>query len=121
VLYDDPLYTYYDPPAGYSSAAEADRTFKACAVYDNGADNPLQVKRESTKPNTPACGFPGAGCGCAANKRVCLGGDTQGTLCDGDDTVCGEGGVCDACPLLGGVTTDDEMFIPLGSYYIQTP
>jgi hypothetical protein len=121
VLYDDPLYTYYDPPVGYASAVEADRTFKACAVFDNGADNPLQVKRESTKPNTPACGFPGAGCGCAANKRVCLGGDTQGTLCDGDDTVCGEGGVCDACPLLGGVTTDDEMFIPMGSYYIQTP
>jgi len=121
LLYDDPLYSYYDPPAGYSSAAEADRTFKACAVYDNGADNPLQVKRESTKPNTPACGYPVAGCGCAADERVCLGGDEQGTACDGDDTVCGDDGVCDACPLLGGVTTDDEMFIPLGSYYIETP
>jgi hypothetical protein len=121
LLYDDPLYTYYDPPAGYSSAAAADRTFKACAVYDNGADNPFQVKRESTKPNTPVCGFPLASCGCAADKRVCLGGNNQGTACDGDDAVCGEGGACDACPLLGGVTTDDEMFIPLGSYYIQTP
>jgi hypothetical protein len=113
------VYTYYDPPNDYSSAAEADRTFKACAVYDNGADNSLEVKRESTKPNTPACDFFRASCGCDAGDRVCLGGDNQGQACDGDDSVCGEGGLCDACPLLGGVTTDDEMFIPLGSYYID--
>ncbi len=120
-LYDDPLYSYYDPPNDYSSAAEADRTFKACAVYDNGADDPLEVKRESTKPNTPACSFPLASCGCAATQRVCLGGDKQGELCNGDDSFCGEGGSCDACPLFGGVTTDDEMFIPLGSYYVEEP
>ena len=120
-LYDDPAYTYYDPPNDYSSDAQADRTFLACAVYDNGADNPLEVKRESTKPNTPACNFPFAQCGCDAGDRVCLGGDKQGEPCDGDDSICGEGGSCDACPLLGGVTTDDEMFIPLGSYYIAEP
>jgi hypothetical protein len=120
-FYDDPLYNYYDPPNDYSGAAEADRTFKACAVYDNGADIPLEVKRESTKPNTPACGFPFASCGCTPAQRVCLGGDDQGALCNGDDSVCGEGGLCDACPLYGGVTTDDEMFIPLGSYYVEGP
>ena len=120
-IYDDPVYTYYDPPNGYSSATVADRTFKACAVYDNGADNPSEVKRESTKPNTPACSFFLASCGCAAEQRVCFGGDNQGEPCDGDDSVCGEGGLCDACPLRGGVTTDDEMFLPLGSYYVKTP
>jgi len=120
-IYDDPVYTYYDPPNGYSSATVADRTFKACAVYDNGADNPLEVKRESTKPNTPACSFPLAFCGCAAEQRVCFGGDNQGEPCDGDDSVCGEGGLCDACPLRGGVTTDDEMFLPLGSFYVEAP
>jgi hypothetical protein len=52
---------------------------------------------------------------------VCFGGDNQGQACDGDDAVCGEGGMCDACPLLGGVTTDDEMFLPLGSYYVAEP
>jgi hypothetical protein len=118
-LYDDPLYNYYDPPNDYSSAAPAARTFRACAVYDNGADNPLEVKRESTKPNTPACSFPLAACGCSPAERSCLGGDNEGEPCNGDDSVCGEGGVCDACPLLGGVTTDDEMFIPLGSYYVD--
>jgi len=120
-LYDDPVYTYYDPPNDYSSAAQADRTFLACAVYDNGADNPLEVKRESTKPNTPACSFPLAACGCAPADQVCLGGDSQGEPCGGDDALCGEGGICDACPLLGGVTTDDEMFLPLGSYYVSDP
>ena len=33
----------------------------------------------------------------------------------------GEGGTCDACPLGGGVTTEEEMFILLGSYYVATP
>ncbi len=120
-LYDDPLYTYYDPPNDYSSAGEADRTLKACAVYDNGADDPLKVKRDSTKPNTPVCGVPFAHCGCLPEERVCLGGDKQGERCEGDDSVCGPEGVCDACPLLGGITTDDEMFIPLGSYFVAEP
>ena len=124
-LYDDPRYTYYDPPNDYSSAVVADRTFKACAVYDNGGDDPLEVKRESTKPNSAVCELPPllsrAHCGCAPEERFCLGGDNQGVLCGGDDTVCGQDGVCDACTLLGGVTTDDEMFIPLGSYYVAAP
>ena len=30
-------------------------------------------------------------------------------------------GVCDACPAGGGVTTEEEMFLLLGSYYVQTP
>jgi len=120
-LYDDPLYTYYDPPNDYSSPNDTERTLKACAVYDNGADNPADVKRESTKPNTPVCGFPLAACGCPEAQRSCYGGDNQGLACGGDDSVCGDGGLCDACPLRGGITTDDEMFIPLGSYFVSDP
>lgn len=123
-LYDDPLYTYYDPPNDYSSENPDSRTLKACAVYDNGADNPAEVKRESTKPNTPVCDsflpIPAA-CGCPADQRVCYGGPDEGVACDGDDATCGGDGICDACPLRGGVTTDDEMFIPLGSYFVREP
>jgi hypothetical protein len=121
-LYDDPLYTYYEPPLEYDGADVSARTFKACAVYDNGADNPAEVKRESTKPNTPTCNVPVvAHCGCPEQDRACFGGPNQGMSCGGDDSVCGDGGLCDACPVWGGITTVDEMFIPLGSYFIQPP
>jgi hypothetical protein len=120
-LYDDPVYMDYEPAIDLASSATDERTFLACAVYDNGADDPMDVKRESTKPNTPVCGFPRTSCGCDPGARACLGGPNQGMSCDGDDSVCGEGGACDACPLLGGFTTDDEMFLPLGSYYVKMP
>lgn len=118
-LYDDPVYTDYEPPLDLSGTSPEGRTFLACAVYDNGADVPTEVKRESTKPNTPICDFPTTVCGCDAEDRACLGGPNEGAPCNGDDSVCGEGGRCDACPLLGGFTTDDEMFLPLGSYYVR--
>lgn len=120
-LYDDPVYSYYEPPLEYDGEGDAERTFKACARYDNGADDPAEVKRESTKPNTPTCSFPLAHCGCAVGDLACFGGANQGMSCGGDDAVCGDGGICDACPVWGGVTTDDEMFIPLGSYFVQPP
>ena len=41
-------------------------------------------------------------------------------LCGGDDAMCGQG-VCDACPLKGGITTEDEMFAILGSWYQGVP
>ncbi len=120
LLYNDPLYLYYDPPVELDGAAETERTFRACAVYDNGNDNPAEVKRESTKPNAPTCGLPFAGCGCSPEERYCLFGENQGMACGGDDAVCGSG-ICDACTLRGGTTTDDEMFISLGSYFIAEP
>ena len=51
-----------------------------------------------------------------------MGGPHQGEPCGGFDDRCASrqdagDGVCDACPLRGGVTTDDEMFILLGAYY----
>ena len=57
-------------------------------------------------------------CGCEPDERACFGGPNQGTACEGDDSICGEGGVCDACPVWGGVTTEEEMFGILGAYYV---
>jgi hypothetical protein len=119
-LYDDPLTAYYDPPLEYDAGDDSERTFKACAIYDNGADDPAEVKRESTKPDSPTCAFPLAHCGCDAEDLACFGGLDEGMSCGGDDSVCGDG-ICDACPVWGGVTTADEMFIPLGSYFVQPP
>ena len=96
--------------------------------------HPKEVRRESIKPDAETCDFvdvfaPVAGmigigvttCGCVAEDRSCFGGPNEGLACNGDDSVCGEGGICDACPSGGGVTTEEEMFILLGSYYVKTP
>jgi len=50
---------------------------------------------------------------------ACYGGSDAGDLCNGNNAAC-ESGECDACPVLGGVTTEDEMFILLGRYYVSS-
>jgi hypothetical protein len=134
--YADPLYQRFsgDEIMAFDSPDPADRTFTYCAYWENGASNPEEVRRESRKPDAETCdfldtfapiaasrGFSFATCGCEPEERACFGGPNEGMLCNGDDEVCGEGGTCDACPLGGGVTTEEEMFILLGSYYVATP
>jgi hypothetical protein len=95
----------------------AARTFKYCALYDNGATDPSKVKRLSTSP------LPPFGIGsCKVSDTACVDGPHKGEPCNGSNAACDSSpglgdGVCDACPLRGGVTTDDEMFIMLGAYY----
>ncbi|MGB8329976.1 MAG: hypothetical protein WCE62_07595 [Polyangiales bacterium] len=120
-LYSDPVEESYDPPRSLDGAATAERTIKMCARYDNGADDASEVKRNSIRPDSPSCSNEFAHCGCTPSERACLGGDQQGALCGGDDATCGAGGLCDACPLVGGITTDDEMFVAFGSYYVEAP
>jgi hypothetical protein len=135
--YGDPLYQRFTEATmmAFDSPNKEDRTFTYCARWDNGESNPEEVRRESTKPDAETCdvveeqfapfanaaGFGIFTCGCEPAERSCYGGANEGMPCDGDDSVCGEGGTCDACPLGGGVTTEEEMFILLGSYYIETP
>jgi hypothetical protein len=104
--YADPTRVGFDGAGLALTAADpASRTFKYCAIYDNGATDPSKVKQST-----------GIGNVCDASQRMCLGGENQGTPCLGDDARC-PGGSCVACPLRGGVTSDDEMFLMLGSYY----
>jgi hypothetical protein len=134
--YADPLYQRFsgDEIMEFDSDDAADRTFRYCAFWDNGESNPAEVRRESIKPDAQTCDFVGTfaplaqagglgltACGCEPEDRSCFGGPNEGMACNGDDSVCGEGGVCDACPLGGGVTTEEEMFILAGSYYVETP
>ncbi len=133
--YADPLYQRFGEGVApsFDSANLEDRTFKYCGFWDNGESNPAEVRRESLKPDAETCDFveifaplanqAGLGlmtCGCVPEERSCFGGPNEGLACNGDDSVCGEGGICDACPAGGGVTTEEEMFILLGSYYIKT-
>lgn len=134
--YADPVYQRFSEPElpSYDSPDERDRTFKYCSLWDNGETNPEEVRRESKKPDAETCDFVATirglasqgglevlGCGCAPEERSCYGGPDQGMACDGDDSLCGNGGICDACATGGGVTTEEEMFILLGAYYVQQP
>ncbi|MEM7136548.1 MAG: hypothetical protein AAF500_08215 [Myxococcota bacterium] len=125
--YQDPLYQRFDAENNLpilDSPGVNDRTFRYCAIWDNGATNPMEVRRHSERPDANTCSFGIFsafinGCGCEPSQRACLGGDNEGMGCNGDDSVCGEAGACDACPVWGGVTTEEEMFGILGAFYVQ--
>jgi len=125
-FYQDPLYQRFDDANNLElldSPAQDDRTFRYCAIWDNGETNTEEVRKHSERPDANTCAFGAANdfvgaCGCEPDERACFGGPNQGTACEGDDSICGEGGVCDACPVWGGVTTEEEMFGILGAYYV---
>jgi hypothetical protein len=136
-VYNDPLQLDFDPPLEFDGLDDADRTWLFCARYDNGAtpDGP-GVKTFSGSPEPPPV-FGGVidvklGGPCAEAERACVDGPNKGQLCDPSITATDEAtfcetsegagdGSCDACPLRGGVTTSDEMFINLGNYYVVDP
>ena len=133
--YTDPVSLDIEPPLYYESDVIAERTLLYCSLYDNGStpDSP-PVKRASEAAYPPgylaSCAFtaivPDCGpCFDPANPQnspiACIGGTNEGDLCFGDDSLCQGGGVCDACPVVGGVTTTAEMFLPLGAYFRAVP
>jgi hypothetical protein len=111
-IYNDPLTLAIEPALAFDDADPASRTLKYCAVYDNGEEQPERVKRRSQLAEGSRV--------CGATELFCLGGERQGEACSGDDE-CGEGGACDACTVTGGVTTEDEMFILMGGFYVEAP
>ena len=73
--------------------------------------DPAEVRRTTSLPLATPC-----------DLRCRNDGPRRGELCGGTDAECNSApgardGVCDACTLRGGVTTEDEMFILFGSYY----
>ena len=120
--YSDPVQFRYDPPLALDDPDPASRTYKYCSIYDNGASDASTVKRWSTSPSS----FVGGKC--SLDTIECLNGphthkkcgaaptaEARDRLCDTSPNAAD--GVCDACTLHGGVTTEDEMFILLGLYY----
>ena len=128
--YTDPLNQFFDPPMVLDSANPDDRTFLYCSLYDNGSTiTSPPVKQQSTAVVPPLVfGLPlGPGGPCGDAAVACLNnGPNRGELCAGDDAFCdsfpGAGdGQCDACPVRGGVTTSDEMFILQGLMFVVPP
>ena len=118
-FYDDPVFLPFDPPMVFDSPDAATRTLTYCATYNNGvgddgSPDPATVTRLSKKPARSTC-VPVA---CAEGRvgEHCVGADDDATC----DTSPGAGdGSCDACPISGGPTTDDEMFVLLGGTAID--
>lgn len=126
LVYNDPLVTYLDPPIVFTSpgSPEADRTLTFCALYDNGYTNPAEVKTRADSPKPPSPAIPGGPCRtpthCTAGRigAPCRGANDRlrNASCDSADQA-GDG-LCDACPSVGGVTTEDEMLVLIGQYYM---
>jgi len=128
LVYNDPFVTRYQPIKllGGTYSMPEERSLTYCQLYDNGFSNPNEVKRKSTSPPTPI-GIPGLFGGPCVTPTGCTAGNI-GAACSGSnqaqrntscDTPAGAGdGVCDACQLLGGVTTEDEMFILMGAFFV---
>jgi hypothetical protein len=117
--YADPLILALHPPLrlGGRYSTDEERTLTYCGLYDNGFANPDEVKRRSTAPERSACtpthcadGMVGVPCGGGSSIE-------RDRSCDSSP---GAGdGLCDACRVGFGVTTDDEMFVLVGSYVID--
>jgi cysteine-rich repeat protein len=125
--YSDPTNLFFDPPRFHPwGTSVEERTYLYCATYDNGStpQSPA-VKLQSTSPPPPAS-IPLGG-PCAEQNAYCANeGPSRGLHCAGDDALCdsspGAGdGRCDACIVYGGVTTEDEMLVLFGDYYVVPP
>jgi cysteine-rich repeat protein len=112
--YSDPDAAVFDPPLTLDGTT---RRLTYCARYNNGvaadgSPNAATVRRRST---TPSNGVPCQPVACATGRvgAACAGASDHATC----DSSPGAGdGLCDACPITAGVTTEDEMFILIGSY-----
>ena len=126
LIYNDPARKKFDPPLVFDSDDKAKRTLRYCALYNNGVGpdgkpDPETVTRYSRLPksvHTP--GVPGLctpkACVSGRVGEPCNGKDDHGTC----DSKPGAGdGMCDACAITGGESTENEMFLILGSYYVK--
>jgi len=119
--YNDPIQLTFDPPLELDGASAADRTYRYCAIYDNGKSEPARVKRRTGSPLPPPP-FPPTRCSpthCVSGKpqAPCSGSGDAARNASCDSSPGAGDGLCDACTLRGGVTTEDEMFLFLAYYY----
>ncbi|HZR80208.1 MAG TPA: hypothetical protein VFD92_03845 [Candidatus Binatia bacterium] len=126
-VYNDPVDQKYNPPLAFDSTDPRDRTLRYCSLYNNGIkdDGSLDtdlVTRASRVPESAKI----AGIG-QCSPIACTAGKV-GAACSGsnDDATCdsspGAGdGECDACRITGGESTENEMFVLIGQYYLATP
>jgi hypothetical protein len=112
-VYNDPLYKRFQPWLDFNAENDADRTLEYCATYNNGltkddAPDVELVTRSSRMPEGTSC----KAVACVSGK-VAAACETNADC----DTAAGAGdGVCDACPITKGATTENEMFVLMPWY-----
>ena len=123
-VYNDPVNQIYNPPLAFDSPDPAQRTLHYCSLYNNGvaadgSPDPDAVTRLSRIPESALLTFgackPTA---CAAGKIAApCNGKSDNHTCDSSPGA--NDGLCDACAIKGGESTENEMFILIGAYYLD--
>jgi hypothetical protein len=122
-IYNDPADLTFDPPIAFDSPDPAQRTLHYCSLYNNGLrdDGSYDVDLVTRRSRVPTSAQTTIG---LCNPVACVSGKV-GAPCHGvgDDRVCdsSEGandGFCDACNITGGESTQNEMFILIGQFFI---
>jgi hypothetical protein len=123
-IYNDPVKQAFEPPLAFDAPSPAERTIRFCATYNNGvaedgSPDPETVTRASRVPQSARNTIGGC------KPTACAAGQI-GAACAGedDDVTCdsspGAGdGDCDACKITGGESTENEMFLLIGQYFID--
>jgi hypothetical protein len=123
-LYNDPVKLQFDPPLAFDSADPAARAIHYCARYNNGvaldgSPDPETATRASRIPESAVATVG------ACQPAACVAGKIAAP-CQGheDDRACDSvpgamDGWCDACRITGGESTENEMFLLLGQYYVH--
>lgn len=124
-IYNDPDDLTFDPPLVFDSPNAAQRTLRYCSLFNNGvkADGSPDVNLVTRASRVPPSAEQFIG---KCTPIACVAGKI-GARCNGedDDRTCDSSpgandGDCDACRITGGESTENEMFILIGSYYIPT-
>ncbi len=122
-IYNDPVDLQIDPPLEFDSPDPAQRTLHYCSLYNNGVaeDGSPDVELVTRASRVPTSAQQTLG---RCRPTACVAGKI-GSACGGssDDAACdsspGAGdGDCDACRITGGESTENEMFILLGQYFM---
>ncbi len=118
LVYNDPTVVLYDPPKALAGT-DADRTLTYCSLYDNGYSDPSEVKTFVATDSGPRpCANP-TGCIEGRVGSKCSGGSQSARDASCDSTAGAGDGVCGGCTVGGGVTTEDEMYILMGAFYVE--
>ena len=120
--YSDPTRVIFDPALVFDDSDPENRILTICALYNNGVDDagnpdPTTVKRYSRQtPNALVGRCEPTHCWSGQIGAEC-GGGSANEDCNSEPGI--SDGLCDACTLSGGVSTEDEMLLLLGAYWID--